>query len=144
MNIDNMPAGREIDALIAEKVMGWVIHSRNTAWWVKVADENEVTTEVMGFTYGKDRFAPSTNIADAWEVVKKLQQHFFIDIVVGRKAGKANGKFGVDVEIGHYDAEGWALVSMDAPEAPLAICRAALDLTSYLKGEFNNAGVEEI
>jgi hypothetical protein len=74
MRIDEMQAGREMDVLIAEKVMGWAIHSRNIAWWVKVADKNEVTTEVMGFTYGKDRFAPSTDIADAWQVVKHMKK----------------------------------------------------------------------
>ena len=31
MRIDEMPAGREMDVLIAENIMGWAVHQRNTA-----------------------------------------------------------------------------------------------------------------
>lgn len=126
MRIDEMPAGREMDVLIAEKVMGWAIHSRNTAWWVKVTDENEVTTEVMGFTYGKDRFAPSTNIAAAWEVLRKLQQDFFINIVCGRNDGRKNGRIRFKCDIGYYDNSGEVEWYAEANTFPLALGRAAL------------------
>jgi len=138
MRIDEMQAGRKMDKAVSQYVFGNTeFVCRNCEDDYHVVDRQDLTAYIPVPNY-------STDIAAAWGVVKKLQQHFFINIVVGREAGKANGKFGVDVEIGPYDAEGWVLVSMDAPEAPLAICRAALDLTSYLKGKFNNAGVEEI
>ena len=118
MRIDEMPAGREMDVLIAENIMGWAVHQRNTAWWVKVADENEVTTEVMGFTYGKDRFAPSTNIADAWEVVEKMGNCLF---ACGRSDAGAWEAYFFFVNSGVGK-----LSEAHGDTAPLAICRCAL------------------
>lgn len=122
MLVEEMPAGREMDALIAEKVMGWAIHSRNTAWWVKVADENEVTTEVMAFTYGKDRFAPSTNIAAAWEVVEKITDQKHWAFKLRRLPGKDYMACFIRLtKTGRDDFE-----SKPSKAAPFAICRAAL------------------
>ncbi|MGA2504210.1 MAG: hypothetical protein ABSG01_08990 [Anaerolineales bacterium] len=59
----NMPADREIDALVAENVMGW---SRDKNYW----------KEVDGFRHSVDSdydnpgWYPSTDIAAAWEVHK--------------------------------------------------------------------------
>jgi len=48
MRVDEMEAGRELDALVAEKVMGWEYEARSL-------------------------FRPSQDIAAAWEVVEKLK-----------------------------------------------------------------------
>ena len=62
MDIDEMPAGREMDALIAEKVMGWEIW--NCQW-------SDKKTELL--ICNAIDFEPSTDIAAAWEVVEKIK-----------------------------------------------------------------------
>jgi len=57
-------AGRELDALVAEKVMGWTVDG---IWRM-------YTGEVVRHAAGKNmktRFNPSTDISAAWEVVEK-------------------------------------------------------------------------
>ena len=75
-----MKAGRELDALIAEKVMGWSSQADGLYWDAG----NHRTRLVLGSIIAKKRkemglenaqdfvFAPSTNIAAAWEVVNHL------------------------------------------------------------------------
>lgn len=63
-----MKAGRELDALVAEKVMGWKRHDLgpiNGVRWVN-KDGRIIDTE-HPFTY-------STDIAAAWEVVEKMEK----------------------------------------------------------------------
>lgn len=74
-----MKPGRELDALVAEKVMGWRMKTFPgggggfTAW----VDENEkvmklISNSTMSETcYRCDYFRPSTDIAAAWEVEDK-------------------------------------------------------------------------
>lgn len=52
--MDPVKSGRELDTLIAEKVMGWT----------SIADGHVVPY--------KGPWSPSTNIAHAWEVVEKV------------------------------------------------------------------------
>ena len=101
-----MEARRELDALVAEKVMGWrrmtegelygdrfdtvypsaaaagFDRSRLCSFWLNPAQRNEYG-EPMGMHLAEDdedgygpesekRFAPSTDIAAAWEVVETL------------------------------------------------------------------------
>lgn len=119
MNKSDKPqAGPEIDALIAEKVMGL-----------------EVSREVHPFKYhnvelDKERGgvwsspipAYSTDIAAAWEVVKKIGKPIEIRVDAD------------EVSVSNHTCEsiplpGWNWhqhVLEAAPTAPLAICRAAL------------------
>ena len=62
----------KIDRLVAERVMGWRTHARNTAWWVDADVETGLVPSggVRGMTSGMDRWSPSTSIKTAWEVVK--------------------------------------------------------------------------
>lgn len=60
-DILNMPAGRELDLLIALKVMGWEHNSLGDAW----IREGEPWV-------GCDEFQPSVDIAAAWEVHKNI------------------------------------------------------------------------
>lgn len=122
MNVDQMPAGIEMDALIAEKVIG--------AKW------DESRCRVCGFSLdpdGKmcrsddcsmrpvparraDAIAPySTDIAAAWQVVERLR-FCVVTRVMSRGTYKAIAKV----------SRSKPQVSAHAETAPLAICRAAL------------------
>ncbi len=61
-----MKAGRELDALIAEKVMGW---KRGDIYWHPYQFANPVDLT--------DTPKYSTSIADAWLVVEKMDQWSF-------------------------------------------------------------------
>ena len=77
-----MKPGRELDALVAEKVMGWRKKTFPgggggfTAW----VDENEkvmklISNSTMSETcYRCDYFRPSTDIAAAWEVEEEINK----------------------------------------------------------------------
>lgn len=132
-----MTAGRELDALVAEKVMDW------TPWveqrggyehitWQK-AGEREPWHRSRNFDAERQRYSPlvrydahhhiesglprfSRDIADAWNVVEKLQE-----------SGDAISL------IWYGDAKVWGCLihrlpvpEGDAATAPLAICLAAL------------------
>jgi hypothetical protein len=125
-----MEAGRELDALIAEKVMGWSSQADGLYWDAG----NHRTRLVLGSIIAKKRdemglenahgfvFAPSTNIADAWEVVRKM------GMVLIENSGEAFGKLDEwNVQFVGHDKEGephW--VSESAETVELAICLAAL------------------
>jgi hypothetical protein len=111
-----MKAGRELDALVAEKVIGW--------------------TNLIGSSYdvnfggrppgGKWDIVPhySTSIADAWLVVEKL------------KTLTADGDIHIECLHGEWSVstcheEAWKGWSR-ADTAPLAICLAALEAVGAL------------
>jgi Phage ABA sandwich domain len=99
-DIENMPAGRSLDFLIAERVM----HE-----------------DVM-----KSQFAPmrySTDIADAWQVVEKLREQGFPLHI--QCLQNPQNPYGV---AGYHDLRTDAWIWADT--APLAICRAALKAVS--------------
>lgn len=66
-----MKAGRELDALIAEKVMGWKRvpgdDDQDSAW---------DTGDPEGYFPYEHNFRPSIDIAAAWQVVEKLPYLF--------------------------------------------------------------------
>jgi hypothetical protein len=136
----NMPAGREMDALIAEKVMGWIYsdsweqlvpsgHADPPIWSDWEWDIEELTyvkhpiNMMGGVSYRGDKpYIPeySTNISAAWKIVEKMINDGY-DIV----------------DIWHENVVdvGWAMEwikdgngdnSIGSDTAPLAICKAAL------------------
>lgn len=123
-----MEAGRELDALIAEKVMGLTRH-----------DESYVTEsigKVLRFVwrdgcgdcvYSGDMFLPhySTNIADAWGVVERLVS------TPGPNGDHHSVRvdYSGDAVVVIDENEDWQ-VSAIAETAPLAICLAALKAVS--------------
>ena len=114
----NMPAGREMDALVAEKVMGW---SRGTyhSDGVDYLRDPEGTSHLNVPQY-------STDIAAAWQVVEKIRTKYpVIRISTGDLMGKYWQCHMADAwrEVSHEDDSDWFA---NAPTAPLAICRAAL------------------
>ena len=110
MNYDEIPPGREMDALVAEKVMGWIRYNDSQGW-----------PSGAKHTGNRRRSYPrySTDIAAAWEVVEKLLRD--------------NGELVVAIQSDDHD---WVCTIRDdplnivgysrSPTAPLAICRAAL------------------
>ncbi len=106
---------REIDRLIAEKVMEWeVIEYKNIN--TTVIDDGE-------FPYEIEEFKPSKDMADAWEVVEKLRKFraFSIhdawdeedNLIYSARFLYADGAHVIEYQA--YDKT-----------APLAICKAAL------------------
>ena len=131
MNIDDMPAGRELDALVAEKVMGWCITAWNDGepWgnrevFPPFEPINGIPADCDCISHSEAGEPPhySTDIAAAWEVVEKLD------------GGGERGTFwwmisspGNDTMYSARIFEGSVeIVGAMAPTAPLAICRAAL------------------
>ncbi len=118
--MDQFPAGPELDGLIAEKVMGWLPHQdlihwyRTTTGWRITRPHGPASSDHEGVT----PFMPSTNIADAWEVIEKLSS---LQPCVLRLP---NGSWQCHFEW-KKDGKQWGYVT-DARTAPLAICRAAL------------------
>ncbi len=86
--IDNLEAGREMDTLVAEKVMEW--HQDGGPFWIR-ADK----TQVLGWTVDplprgwenasmSDRFRPSTSISAAFEmegVLSEMDGHIQVGYV---------------------------------------------------------------
>lgn len=110
--------GRELDALIAERVMGWTsVHydgptDRARYKWLGIPpDGRTYQTEVRYF---------STDIAAAMEVVERLREQGY-GVVMADNMGKP--PWNVDVVATAKVYEG------DADSLPLAICRAALQAT---------------
>lgn len=73
--------GREMDVLVAEKVMGWRVEhvppiDKNDVWVTRLYRDGEEVTHLAGKRTTADLvFAVphySTNIADAWMVVEKI------------------------------------------------------------------------
>ena len=110
---DALPASRALDALVAEKVMGW-------EWFRFIRHEDSYIGEFgpaqgdepIAENYGEHPPLYSTSIAAAWEVVEKLRDTQF---TLERDALVSAG--------------GWSCMMGGFGEgstAPLAICRAAL------------------
>lgn len=71
-----MNAGRELDTLVAEKVMGWT--AKDGRW--HDADGKDLGSDhadndlgLGDYYYPDEHWSPSTDISSAWEVVEKLQ-----------------------------------------------------------------------
>lgn len=105
-----MDAGRELDALIAEKVMGWT--------WKEVEGEQYLYPPRPG-----DVNIPhySTDIAAAWQVVEKLAELGMLTSVCWGRSGNHGIIASVDILEGGFNKP------IAAHTAPLAICLAALE-----------------
>jgi hypothetical protein len=100
-----MKAGSELDGLIAEKVMGW---------------KEDKYRGVMGWLEGHtfhSSFKPSTNIADAWQVVKRMKKKKYKVEIIGTPV-----KSFCSISDSNYE-----IAESEAETAPHAICLAAWD-----------------
>lgn len=118
-----MPAGREMDRFIAEKVMGCrVLISTDGQLYCRcgmTCNYPHAPDDRDSQLYG-DLYEFSTDIAAAWEVVEKLRERFAqVAIDVCGDLWRARL---------YLDSDTLAELFADATEdtAPLAICRAAL------------------
>lgn len=116
----DLPAGRELDALVAEKVMGWRLVNYETYEPATTPEDYECAAYNDGWEWeGWDevgeawKWRPSTDIAAAWQVVEGF------DVVTLERT--AHGKWWASLWR-QNDQNG----SEGADTAPLAICRAAL------------------
>ena len=120
--IETMEAGPELDAAVAEYVMGWYIG--DTRWTGRGVQRHsygiwyQSNPKYCRETGRNDQdWKPSTDIAAAWEVLK----HIGLAALVGYRWGLP-GKLGMcTLDDGH----GWQ-ISVLAKTEELAICRAAL------------------
>lgn len=116
----NMPAGKEMDALIAEKIF-------------KFGDIQEFVSDFSGQTFSgwiddtnksiirPEFWKPSENIETAWEVVNKTSL-FNVCVLYGSDSDQRWVIIITKPEFGE--------VEIIAETAPLAICRAALLATT--------------
>ena len=142
-----MKAGRELDALVAEKVMGFCSclnseHYLDSSWsvpvpssWVGYAEGRRTTSSVyvvdsvndlwhctehdLPLPPGKADY--STSIAAAWEVVEKFHPEWFVDIMTPIIESEPWLCY-----IHKPTEEASEVYSAFADTAPLAICLAAL------------------
>jgi len=145
---DEMPAGREMDALVAEKVMGWLAWSERRPEYIHVVfqrpGEREPFMKFRNPEAERARYAPmafgdidpmnhvvcdiprySTEIAAAWEVVERLRAD---KVMGGASIAAVNAPD--DATPGEWCVEWFdgnrTLDCATGDTAPLAICRAAL------------------
>ena len=126
--MDQLEAGWELDALVAEKVMGCQsVHEVEPGLW-----RDEI---------GRiPRF--STDIAAAWQVVEKLRQsRICLDVTTRLESYYVSANL-VDDAAGEFRSGYFSKRIADgiADTAPLAICRAALAAQSRQKIDPNRQG----
>ena len=99
---------RQIDALVAEKVMGWVESTHKDSMGYLAPPDNP-----EGFYTDYDIPNYSTDISAAWEVMEKMKEIYEPDIMYLKLYNKWRADFGYDATILNETA-------------PMAICLAAL------------------
>ena len=122
-------AGRKLDALIAERVMGWVSTELPLTEFLKrtIGDEKIVPgwleDDCSDWRTNPHTLPPySSDIAAAWKVIEKINNTFGIKFVV-----LPTGVTGIEMAKQLPAEFGYAVkVVVDAPTFPLAVCRAAL------------------
>ena len=132
--IDSMPAGCEMDALVADRVMQW----QHIDWWMGSLlakgwdgfwDGEWVRWITIPESDADDRaepWSPSTDIMAAWQVIEKMREGYSISIHTIGSIWQCtleikDHKTRFPVEVAHA-GDAFA----DADTAPLAICRATL------------------
>ena len=126
--------GRDLDAAVAEKVMGWCVVQAGEEEWLEKAEENGATYPIWHWwpeggtgLYRTDDlnhevWSPAYCIAAAWEVLEKIR--IDRDRIVKVEASR-DGSY--TCAIGTRYRTNWMEgVRAMAETAPLAICRAAL------------------
>ena len=112
-----MKAGRELDALVAEKVMGLRVK-----WATSYDGEPHPVCPSLTDARAED-WEPcpwySTDVADAWEVVERLRQMDYVGLVVKAYPLGLKDQYVASVP-------GSTTAFAEAQTAPHAICVAAL------------------
>lgn len=111
-------AGRELDALVAEKVMGWHYADRQKMGW---GDGPPVVVTDLGEESGRPTiqgWSPSTDIAAAFQVVEKMRERGLTVVIDGTPGGFWCCEFSI------FGSETFHTGRADS--LPLAICLASL------------------
>ena len=130
MRIDEMPAGRECDALVAEKVMGYTLSELSLPAYPKYKLFDIESGEFSGYVKEVPHY--STDIADAWEVVKRMPIPFKLEkcwekaYQIGPEGWSACWCTDADCEGCNENSRCTNGDDAWAETAPLAICRCAL------------------
>ncbi len=127
IDIDNMPAGGEIDRLVAEKLMGWIYWDFKGDWNGPAGKTFFAVSDHFLTVYDSKNtsiryFTPSVCINDAWVVVERLRELSKISLPYA--------PVGLEIGDGNYVCILWNItdkvISAHADTMPLAVCRAAL------------------
>ena len=135
MDIDEMKAGRELDALIAEKVMGSP-HAELGEKCPRCGSETRLGLERAWCSNCTEWiYSPypeySIDIADAWKVLGRIQDNYKgeAQFNVINRSGYDGTRYLAGWKVWR-NGEGWVLSDLlgyaEAETASLAICRAAL------------------
>ena len=125
-----MPAGREMDVLIAEKVMGYTLSELSLPAYPKYKLFDIESGEFSGYVKEVPHY--STNLAAAWEVVKRMPIPFKLEkcwekaYQIGPEGWSACWCTDADCEGCNENSRCTNGDDAWAETAPLAICRAAL------------------
>lgn len=113
LKFDELQAGRDLDRIISEVVMGWKIGQENgtsnTLW---LNEAGEYALGMLWFSYCSN-WMPSTDIVAAWRVTQ-----FFEGYDWKLESTGSGFIFTIYKDATHYTGE--------SDSAPLAICRSAL------------------
>ena len=115
MNTD-LPAGRALDALVAEKVMDDPVDRQ-------IVDQHGFEIILCRSRLVLPRF--STDIAAAWTVIERLCPDHDGEFHLERNVDGHQGT-GWEAHFGYHTGNSCRNVYANADTAPLAICRAAL------------------
>lgn len=107
--IDDMPAGRELDALVAEKVMDDPVDRQ-------IVDQHGFEIILRRSRLVLPRY--STDISAAWKIVEHLRsRNMFVEL----------SEMGINKDWScSFDGEDGKTVHAEGDTAPMAICMAAL------------------
>ena len=125
-----MTAGRECDALVAEKVMGYTLSELSLPAYPKYKLFDIESGEFSGYVKEVPHY--STDIADAWEVVKRMPIPFKLEkcwekaYQIGPEGWSACWCTDADCEGCNENSRCTNGDDAWAETAPLAICRCAL------------------
>jgi hypothetical protein len=113
-DIDTLPAGPDLDVLVAEKVMGW-------------KRSNDENYSLMASSH----WSPSTDIAAAWQVAEKIKSlDWQVEISFSNKLPEGDeDSYYVGLQQGDDNAPwkpSYRYIQTWAQAVSLAICRAAL------------------
>ena len=93
--IMNMSAGREMDMLIADKVMGWIL--RGDGLYTTDPNDNSLFGNCWGSNDNEDTlnyFNPSEDIVAAMVILEKLRHEYDIEICAGLNGFEVYGYYG--------------------------------------------------
>ncbi|WP_375374085.1 BC1872 family protein [Hymenobacter aerilatus] len=130
--IDSTPVGRELDALVAEYLMGWQFCAVNEPFrfhkergGLILEGKHPERFPDSGGTI-PNRWQPSTSIADAWQVVEHLNKSHYLEMMQAWISGGSDGgELGFKISFRRFK-EYESTQDVLSATAPEAICRAAL------------------